>query len=218
MSDMEDVPQDRTLSVMYQLVSGTETRPTQFTLEFLGSWELGCMANSMKILTNPNGERTHLFNLPGMSKISTGRDLIFCIDADRKLCARNLEVFPDLPTSASPGPDSSSAHPNIPNSSKLKTMSSDSLPLHENKISMKVLLGDSQVLGQLSFDTPLCGLTLCPGKRDLFGAVWTETELIVRCISIFNSVTEAIIRLLNVQEAFGSCTEILCKRPWMSNG
>jgi len=41
---------------------------------------------------------------------------------------------------------------------------------------MKVSLGDPQVLGQLSFDTPLCGFTLYSGKHDLFGVVWTETE------------------------------------------
>lgn len=147
-----------------------------------------------------------------MSKTSTGRDLIFCIDADRNLCARSLEILPDLPTSASPGPDSSSAHSNISNPFKLKVMSSDYLPLHENKISMKVLLGDPQVLGQLSFDTPLCGFTLYPGKHDLFGVVWTKMELIVSCISISYLVTETIIRLLNVQKAFRSCTETLCKK------
>jgi len=152
------------------------------------------------------------FRSTGMSKTSTGRNLIFCIDADRDLCARNLEVLPELPASASPGPDSGSAHSNISNPFKLKAMSSDYLPLHENKINMKVSLGDPQVLGQLSFDTPLCGFTLYPGKHDLFGVVWTETELIVSCISTSCSVTETVIRLLNVQEAFRSCTEILCKK------
>jgi len=64
MSDAEDVPQDRTLSVMYQLVSGTETRPTQFTLELLGSWELDCLVNSMEILANPDGECMSTLTLP----------------------------------------------------------------------------------------------------------------------------------------------------------
>jgi len=64
MSDAQDVPQDRTLSVMYQLVSGTEARPTQFTLEFLGSWELDCLVTSMEILTNPDGECMSTLTLP----------------------------------------------------------------------------------------------------------------------------------------------------------
>jgi hypothetical protein len=54
--ELEDVPQARTLSALYALVSGTEARPTQHTLEFLGSWELDCLANSVNILTNPDGE------------------------------------------------------------------------------------------------------------------------------------------------------------------
>lgn len=168
-SDVEDTPQERTLSVLYQLESGTEARPTQHTLEFVGSWELDCVANSVNLLTNPEGQ-----------------DLIFCIDAGGSLYARNLKVLPDLPTSTSPEPDSNSTHLNIPNPFKLKARSSDHLALHENKFNLKVCLDEHQMLGQLSFDGPLCGFALCPGKHDLFGVVWTETELIVaECADTF---------------------------------
>ncbi|KAJ3575868.1 hypothetical protein NP233_g816 [Leucocoprinus birnbaumii] len=161
-SDVEDTPQERTFSVLYQLESGSEARPTQHTLEFLGSWELDCVANSVNILTNPDG-----------------RDLIFCINTGGKISARNLKVLPDLPTSPSPEPDSNSTHLNIPNPFKLKSRSSEHLSLHENKIRLKVFLDEPQTLGELVFDSPLCGFFLCPGQQDLFGIIWNETELII---------------------------------------
>lgn len=55
-SDAEGVPQERTLSAVYALVS--EMRPMQHTLEFLGNWELDCVTNSVNVLTNPDGERS----------------------------------------------------------------------------------------------------------------------------------------------------------------
>ncbi|KAF9453126.1 WD40 repeat-like protein [Macrolepiota fuliginosa MF-IS2] len=162
-SDIEDIPQERTLSVIYGLVLGREARPMQHSLEFLGTWELDCIANSLNILTNPDG-----------------RDLTFCIDTDGTLCARNLKVLPTLPAPPSlPESESTSAHINIPNPFKLKSKSSEHLPIQGTKINFKVLLDEPQELGRLLLDTPLCGFTIRPGANNLFGLVWTEKELIV---------------------------------------
>ncbi|KAF7767943.1 hypothetical protein Agabi119p4_7186 [Agaricus bisporus var. burnettii] len=157
-SDAEGVPQERTLSAVYALVS--EMRPMQHTLEFLGNWELDCVTNSVNVLTNPDG-----------------KDLIFCVNTDGTLCARNLQVLPDLPAPVSET-ELGLNHLHIPNPFKKKSSSSDFLP-QGSKINLKVLLDESQNLGQLSFHAPLRGFVLYPGGENLFGIAWSEEELMV---------------------------------------
>lgn len=179
-SDVEVIPQERTLSVLYALVWGTEARPMQHTLEFLGTWELDCVANSVNILTNPDGGLKLFLALVRDILSAVGRDVIFCVDADGKVCARNLKVLPDLPATIVEA-ESGSNHLNLPNPFKLKMKSSEHLPSHESRINLKYLLDEPQELGQLSLGSPLCGFVLCPGGDDLFGVIWTEMDLTV-CI------------------------------------
>jgi hypothetical protein len=111
----------------------------------------------------------------------SGRDLVFYVNAEGNLCARNLKVLPDLPASlASPEQEPHSTHLHIPNLFKHRPRSSEHLPSHDNRFNLKVFLDDPQELGQLSLNSSLCGFKLCPGMNDLFGIVWTETELMVR--------------------------------------
>jgi hypothetical protein len=109
---------------------------------------------------------------------SSGKDLIFCVTKDAKICARNIQILPDLPAPAS-DVELGLNHLHIPNPFKKKS-STDFLPSQGSRINLKVSLDEPQDLGQLSFDAPLRGFALCPGGENLFGVVWSEEELMVR--------------------------------------
>jgi hypothetical protein len=111
---------------------------------------------------------------------STGRDLIFCVNTDGRLCARNIQILPDLPAPVSET-ELGLNHLHIPNPFKKKS-SSDFLPSQGSRINLKVSLDEPQNLGQLSFHAPLRGFALCPGGENLFGVVWSEEELMVRIL------------------------------------
>ncbi len=177
-SDVEDIPKERTLSVLYTIVSGTDAQPMQHNLEFLGTWELECVANSLNILTNPDGKSVSHCSLFFHSLgILIGRDIIFTLDADNRLLARNLKILPGIPTPISPAEsEPTSNHLNIPNPFKLMSKSTEH---REDKVVLKVFLDEPQELGQLSLESALCGFILGPGSNNLFGVMWTEMELVV---------------------------------------
>lgn len=128
--------------------------------------------------------------------------MIFCVNTDGTLCARNLQVLPDLPAPVSET-ELGLNHLHIPNPFKKKSSSSDFLP-QGSKINLKVLLDESQNLGQLSFHAPLRGFVLYPGGENLFGIAWSEEELMVRVPSwrAREAVVQIILQVIDCSGTF----------------